>query len=278
MNKIDQSIQLLKKLQVDYNVFESIAPDLDNSVQSKIHLEIHHMDRLLNRITDLNSEASDRYEEKRNEILLRNAALLAELEQKICEQSEAETRLTDEINSFMNSQKVNEPGGKELLAGLENSLSNVLNGRMELVLARDGAQSQLLKELADLDGHNEVLLKEIDVAVKEVTEHEFIYQNLVTEVLKLNESKRENLLQRMKDIRPADVSSSAEHGTETGCDRSNSRALTLTQRLDFSRESEAQESPLMKSDNTIKIAHIALENESCSATDTGIRDQRWCVD
>lgn len=263
---------------MDYNIFESIAPDLDNSVQSKIHVEIHHMDRLLNRITDLNSEASDRYEEKRNEILLRNAVLLAELEQKICEQSEAETRLTDEINSFMNLQKDKEPGGKELLAGLENSLSNILNGRMELVLARDGAQSRLLRELENLDGHNEVLLKEIDVAVKEVTEHEFIYQNLVAEVLKLNESKRESLIQRMKGIRPADVSASAEHGTETGFDRSKNRTLTLTQRMDCSRESEAHESSLVKSDDTIRNAHVELQNESCSATDSLIRDQGWCVD
>lgn len=201
LGKLDESIQLLKKLQLDYNLFDSIAADLDDSVQSKIKIEIEHMDRLLNKITDLNSRTSECHNEKKNEIFARSSAALAELEIQLSATTEEEEGILKEASLLEGSEEESER--KELMAELENRKMNVTNGRIELVAARDDAEALLFRELKELERQNEDLLRELEAAADEVTEHEVTYQRLISEVLRENETRREKMLELMNEMRTA---------------------------------------------------------------------------
>lgn len=199
MRRLDESIQLLKKLQLDYNLFNSVAPDLDHSTQSKIQIEIDHMDRLLNKIADLNTSTNDSHSEKKKEILARSSAALEELESRLSATAKAEAGILKEMRELEGSEEGS--GKKDLMAELENRKMNVMNGRIELEAERDSAEVLLIRELEELERLNEGPLRELETATDEVTEHEAIYQRLISEVLRENETKREKMLQLMNEMR-----------------------------------------------------------------------------
>lgn len=159
------------------------------------------MDRLLNKITDLNSRTSECHDEKKNEIFARGSAALAELETQLSAATEEEAGILKEMSLLEGSEEAS--GRKELMAELENRKMNVTNGRIELVAARDDAEVLLFRELEELERQNEDLLKELEAAADEVTDHEVTYQRLISEVLRENETKREKMLELMNEMRTA---------------------------------------------------------------------------